>query len=266
MRTLLALMVLAVCSLGCSPSGSDPDQTKGIQWGGKNEAANEASYAGIRHFVNIENDEALALFELAVELDSSLFAPHTMLALMKRGEQSDYHKEMAKKFVGDKNEVSKMFVSMLDLAPDSTAAQARRDTWAKMHEAAPDGLFIHYMYARTRAVREDKGAARLAALDELIASAEQRKSNVMLAAAYNMKGYTLQQQGDLAGGTAAIEKYMELNPNGYNPLDSRAEFYLFAGDTAKAIALYKKVLDRHPSSISATLALRELEEGHDDDD
>lgn len=259
MRTLVVVLTIAACIQGCGPSGSDPGETKGIQWGGKVDAANEAAYAGIRHYVNIENDAAMALFELAVELDSSLFAPHAVLATMKRGDAREYHTQMAKKFVADKNEVSKMFVSLLDLPRDSTSVQTRRDLWTKMHEAAPEGLFIHFMYARSRPGDADNRAARLAAIDELIAAAEKQKSNAILAGAYNMKAYTLQAAGDIQAGVAAIEKSMEAYPNGYNPLDSRAEFYLFEGDTAQAISMYKKVLDRHPMSLSATMTLQDLE-------
>ena len=259
MRTLISVLVIAAIVQGCGPSGSSSDSGPGIQWRGKNEAANKAASAAIGHYVNIENDAALTLFEHAVALDSSLFAPHVMLAFMKRGEAREHHVQMAKKFVTDKNDVSKMFVSLLDLPRDSTAVQPRRDIWAKMHEAAPEGLFIHYMYARSRAGDGDNRAARLAAIDELIAAAEKRMSTSILAGAYNLKAYTLQAAGDIPGGVAAVEKSMALYPTGYNPLDSRAEFYLFEGDTTQAIAMYKEVLDRHPVSVSARMALQDLE-------
>ena len=259
MRITVLLLAAACCLAGCQSSTSEEPAGPGIQWMGKNEAANEAAAAGIRHFVNVEVDKAFTMFEHAVDLDSSLFAPHTMLALMADGEKREYHQKMAAQFVADKNEVSKMFVSLIDAPRDSIGARQNREVWAKMHEAAPDGLFIHYMYARTRTLRNDT-VARMAALDDLIVAAEKSsRGRSILAGALNLKGYMLQITGDLEGGTAAIERYLKEYPEGYNPLDSRAEFYLFAGDTANAIVWYKKVLERYPFSNSAIQALRELE-------
>jgi tetratricopeptide (TPR) repeat protein len=223
----------------------------GINWGGENDLANSLAFAGIDHSMNIEQQKAYVLFEKAVELDSSLFASHTALALLSRGEKRDHHKMMANKFVAGENETSKLFVSLLDIENDSTAADKRRAVWAKMHDLS-NGPFIHFRYALTRA----DSLEVIAELDKLEAFLTEQGWNT--AHVYNVRGYMYQLTGDLERGTREIEKYMELYPEGYNPLDSRAEFYLFAGDTTKAIEYYEKALNRFRYSISARNALDEL--------
>lgn len=101
--------------------------------------------------------------------------------------------------------------------------------------------------------------AVIAEADKLIAFAEENKMKSIAAATYNLKGYMLQRTGKLTEGIRAIEKYVELYPDRYNALDSRAEFYLFAGDTANAVVWYKKVLNVYPYSQSAQNKLKGLE-------
>lgn len=174
------------------------------------------------------------------------------MAMLNSGEKREYHKMMAKKFVEGKNEASKLFVSLLDIENDSTAREKRAAVWAKMHELS-NGPFIHFRYAQSRA-------------DTLEALQEMEKLEVQLneygmetAHIYNMKGYLKNLLGDLEGGTKDIEKYMALYPEGYNPLDSRAEFYLFAGDTSAAIGYYKKAQNKFRYASSARNRLVDLE-------
>ncbi|MFC2124047.1 hypothetical protein ACFLU5_04480 [Bacteroidota bacterium] len=54
------------------------------------------------------------------------------------------------------------------------------------------------------------------------------------------------------------ETKYRLYPNGYNPFDSRAEFYLIAGDTGGAISNYERVVNRFSYSTSAINRLRNL--------
>ena len=262
MKNLLIILSITTLLYSCDSQKSETTEEpsvvqNGIRWTGENPTANYLAINGINHYENIEFASAFTLWNHAVKADSSLFAPHTMLALMSRGEKSDYHKQMAKKFVVNENETSKLFVSLLDIPRDSTGRDAWRSTWAKMHELS-NGPFIHYMYARSLDIRTDT-AAVVAEFDKLIAFTEENKMKQTAAAAYNMKGYMLQRIGNLDEGTKAIENSMKLYPDGYNPIDSRAEFYLFAGDTTNAIAWYKKVLERYPYSQSAQNALKELE-------
>lgn len=230
--------------------------TNGIRWAGENETANYLATAAMNHFANIELAKAYTLWEHAVKQDSSLFAPHTMLSILSRGAKSDYHKEMAKKFVANENETSKLFVSLLDIPRDSTGREARRATWTKMHNLS-NGPFIHLMYLRSLDFNADPEGV-ISEADKLIAFAEENGMTAIAGATYNMKGYMLQRLGKLDEGTAAIEKYAELY-DGYNQLDSRAEFYLFAGDTTNAITWYKKVVERYPFSPAVTEKIERLE-------
>lgn len=145
---LLIVTLFYSCENKPSTSAANDVVQNGIRWNGQNEIANYLANSGMNHFVNIELENAYTVWSHAVKLDSSLFAPHTMLALMSRGAKRDYHTQMAKKFVVNENETSKLFVSLLDIPRDSTGREARRSAWAKMHELS-NGPFIHLMYVRS---------------------------------------------------------------------------------------------------------------------
>ena len=256
MKSIILIPLIAVFALSCQESGNISQEEPslfhdGINWQGDNEIANYLAIEGIGHWENIELEKAYVLYEKAVELDSSLFASHTAIGLLSSGEKRDYHKEMANKFVADENEASKLFVSLLDIENDSTAAEKRREVWTKMHELS-NGPFIHFRYALSRSDTLET----VEELDKLESFLDEIEWNT--AHLHNVKGYVLQSLGNLDRGTMEIEKYMELYPEGYNPLDSRAEFYLFAGDTVKAIEYYEKTVERFPYATSARNALNNL--------
>jgi tetratricopeptide (TPR) repeat protein len=254
---LLLIVLIAIYSISCQPAeNNEADEPSpfhdGINWGSDNEIAEYLSYEGIGYWMNIEREKTYTIFDEAVKLDSSLFACHTALSLLSRGDKREYHKEMAKKYVVGENEVSNLFVSLLDIPRDSTGREARRDTWAKMHELS-NGPFIHMRYAMSRAER----AETLAELDKLESILDELGFST--AHIYNIRGYVLNLEGELEKGTKAIEKYLEMRPDGYNALDSRAEFYLFAGDTTSAIEYYKKTVEQFPFAISARNTLSRLD-------
>ena len=258
MKSIILVVLVAISSIACQQTENTPEEEPslfhdGINWEGENEIANYLAIEGISHFMNIEQEKAYVLFEKSVELDSSLFASHTALGLLSRGEKRDYHKEMANKFVEGENEASQLFVSLLDIENDSTAAEKRREVWTKMHELS-NGPFIHFRYALSRSDTLE----RIEELDKLESFLDEIEWNT--AHIHNVKGYMLQLLGELDQGILEIEKYMELYPEGYNPLDSRAEFYLFAGDTAKAIEYYEKTVEKFRYATSARNALNDLSE------
>ena len=255
--TTLLVATLSILS-GCQiteKSTTDADFVyEGIRWTGNNETANYLALAGLRHYMNIEPGKAYNMSDHAVKLDSSLFASHALLALNTTGAKREYHKEMAEKYVQNENETSKLFVSLLDV--DDSTNREQRAIWSKMHKLS-NGPFIHYMYLRNNYLQEDADVT-LEGLDSLISFCLKNGLRINAAAAYNIKGYVLNDVGDLELGTEAIEKYRELYPEGHNPIDSRAEFYLFAGDTATAIAWYRKVLEQYPYYEPARVHLEEL--------
>ena len=256
MKSIILTTLVALFSFACQEaeniSQEEPSPFHdGINWQGDNEIANYLAMQGIWHYMNVEREKAYVLFEKAVQLDSSLFASHTALALLSEGEKKDYHKKMANKFVVDENETSQLFVSLLDIDNDSTAREKRGPIWAKMHELS-NGPFIHFQYAITRSDTLEI-IPELDKLESFLVEIEFNTAHI-----HNNKGYVLQSLGELDQGTTEIEKYMELYPEGYNPLDSRAEFYLFAGDTVKAIEYYEKTFEKFPYATSARNALNNL--------
>lgn len=228
----------------------------GIRWQGNNPIANQMAMMGLNRYITYENNHAFIMSEAAVHQDSSLFASHALLALLGEGERKEYHKMMANRFVEKENETSRLFVSLLsfDNSNDSTREE-RRKIWTKMHELS-NGPFIHYMYIRYMA---GDNLEKIAELKNLIDFCQENDFNYTAAAAYNMMAYLLNREGDLAAGIKAIDQSMNLHPFGYNPIDSRAEFYLYEGDTLKAINTYQKVLEKYPYASYAKAQLEILE-------
>jgi len=239
----------ALVLLGCQTaekSNSEIENTiieNGIRWVGENEVANHMALIGLNRYITYENNHAFIMSEAAVNLDTTLFASHVILGFLSEGNRKDYHSRMAKKFAGNENETSKLFVSLLDYDDKNDSLRtSRREIWTKMHELS-NGPFIHYMFIR---FMEGDDATKIKELDKLIAFCEENQFNYTATAANNYKGYLLMFEGDLESGTSAIDKCVELHPDGYNPYDSRAEFYLYAGDTINSIKWYKKALEKFP--------------------
>lgn len=226
-----------------------------IEWRGNDTIANAMVWRGIDHLVNIEREKAYTFLEAAVAKDPTLFAPHVALANMSWGDKRAKHTEEAKRLVEGKNEVSKMYVSLLDIdrkAPD--AADQWRDTWAKIYELAYDGSFVNYNYARSRKDPKD----RIAELEKLAGKLESAGRNS--GHVHNILGYTYYAEGDKEKAKAHLDKYMELRPDSYNAYDSMAEYFLNEGDMENALAYYKKTRMHFPGAINAENKIKEIEE------
>ncbi|MBT8235121.1 MAG: tetratricopeptide repeat protein [Bacteroidia bacterium] len=234
-----------------------------IEWTGDDEIANALVGAGIDCAMNIEFEKAYTFFDAAVQKDPTLFAPHVMLRNFSNGEKRAYHKEQAQKLVEGKNEVSKLFVSLMDIKwkdNEDNARKERNETWAKMHELAYDGAFVHFRYAQTL---EDENA-RIAEFEKLIAKNEANERST--GHIHNLLGYTHYGMGNKEKAKEHFKKYVELRPNGYNAYDSMAEFYMNEGNNEKAIKYYKKALMHYPGANNAREKLEELEKKVADSD
>ena len=226
-----------------------------IEWRGSDTIANALVWRGMDHLMNVEREKAYTFLEAAVTQDPSLFAPHVVLANMSWGDKREHHIAEAKRLVEGKNEVSKLFVSLLDVdRKASDAADQRRAIWKKMHELAYDGSFVHFTYART--LQDPK--EQIAELEKLAAKLEERGRNT--GHIHNILGYAYHAEGDKAKAKAHFEKYLELRPDGYNAYDSMAEHHYNEGDMENALAYYKKARMHYPAAVSATNKIREIEE------
>lgn len=226
-----------------------------IQWTGDDEIANALVGAGIDHAMNIEFEKAYTFFDAAVAKDPTLFAPHVMLRNFSKGEKRAYHKEQAQKLVEGKNEVSKLYVSLMDIKwkdNEENAKMQRDEIWKKMHELAFDGKFVHFRYIQT--IKDEN--ARIAEYEKLAAKLEETDRNS--GHVHNMLGYTHYAMGNKDKAKAHFEKYVELRPNGYNAYDSMAEFYMNEGDNENAMKYYKKALMHYPAANNAKEKLEEL--------
>ncbi|MGB5369704.1 MAG: hypothetical protein WBN18_04685, partial [Flavobacteriaceae bacterium] len=116
---------------------SQQSESQYIEWRGNDTIANAMVWQGIGHYMNIENEKAFTFFDAAVTEDPTLFAPRVVLALLSNGDMRANHKAEAKKLVEGKNEVSKLFVSLLDIDRETeNAGDVWRATWKKMYELA----------------------------------------------------------------------------------------------------------------------------------
>ena len=250
MRYLIVLMFLPLSII------AQKVESQYIQWMGDDEIANAMVKAGIDHAMNIEFEKAYAFMDAAVKQDPTLFAPHKLLANWSKGDKRAYHKEQAKKLVEGKNEVSQLYVSLLDIKwkdNEEMAKKQRAETWKKMHELAYDGRFVHFRYAMTI---EDENA-RIAELEKLAAMNEASESAT--GHIHNILGYTHYGLGNKEKAKEHFKKYVELRPDGYNSYDSMAEFYMNEGDNEMAMKYYKKAVMKYPAAQNAKEKLKELE-------
>ena len=239
------------------PAGlfSQKAESQYIQWRGNDTIANAMVWRGIDHLMNVELEKAYTFFDAAVAQDPSLFAPHVVLANLSGGDKREHHVAEAKKLVEGKNEVSKLYVSLLDIDwKQDDAADKRRATWAKMFELAYDGAFVNFNYAMSREDVKD----RIMELNKLAGKLESNDRNS--GHVHNILGYMYYAEGDKDKAKAHLDKYLELRPNGYNAYDSMGEFYFNEGDMENALTYYKKARMHYPASRSASDKIKEIEE------
>jgi hypothetical protein len=76
--------------------------------------------------------------------------------------------------------------------------------------------------------------------------------------AINRRGYQLLRSGDVKAAIAVFQQNVAEHPGSANVYDSLGEAYVAAGDTAQAVASYRKALEINPKSKSARYALERL--------
>ena len=173
MKKIVSFIVLTLLIFSCQQNNpKESTANTGIMWFNDNPNHTEIIIEGIRHFENIEFEKAYVYFEKAVRLDSTLFAPHVMLASLSRpnSAQQEYHYEKAKELVMDKNENSKRFVSLLDFKNDfgkrsMMGRGEKMKIWDDMIKDAPNGPFIQFYHAWSRSTIEE----RIKAMENLLA-------------------------------------------------------------------------------------------------
>ena len=250
-KLFVALLPLLFLSVSVH---SQQSESLYIEWFGEDTIANTMIWHGIDYAMNIENEKAVTMLEAGLKHDPSLFAPHVQLAMLSGGEKRAQHKAMAKKLVVGKNEVSKLFVSLLDIdwaTPD--AGDQWRSTWKKMFVLAYDGGYVHFRYAMSLQDPDE----RRSEFEKLFAKNE--AAGMEIGHIHNLLGYGYYTQGDKEKAKMHFEKYLELRPDGYNAYDSMAEFYRNEGDLEKSLEYYEKARNHYGGAINARTAIEELE-------
>lgn len=254
MNKYFTLLIITILFYSCQQSNiEETTPNTGIMWFNDNPFHRDIIIEGIRHFENIEFEKAFVYFEKAVKLDSTLFAPHVMLASLARpnSEQQEYHYERAKKLVQDKNENSKRFVSLLDIKNESGKRNMlgrgeKTKIWDEMINDAPNGPFIQVYHAWSRNTLEE----RIEALENLLRKRKE-SGDTNIGHILNVLGYSYMQSGELDKAKSFFEEYIESYPSGYNPYDSMGEFYFLQEDYENAKLYYEKALDNYPAANSA---------------
>jgi Tfp pilus assembly protein PilF len=255
-KLIPTILVVTVLIISCNNT-SDSTEGKYIEWEGENEVANAMVGKGIRHFNNAEWEKAYSFFTGSLEVDSSLFASHVVLAwLTPDGEADEMHKSKARELVKGKNENSNLMVSLLDinLPAGEERTEKRHEIWSKMHEIEPDGKFIHFFYARTMPTAR-KRINEMEVLLEENKEAGRAYSHIL-----NILGYLHYGEDEKAAATSYFDKYLEAYPEGYNPHDSMGEFYFNEKEYETALKYYENALDKFPYSVSATNKVKEINE------
>lgn len=277
MKKIFLLLIALV--IGCETTQNrdnanwDFDSSTGdyIQWQSDNDFANEMTNAAMVHLYNVEYEKAKVFFEKALEYDSSLFGPHVVLAgLSPEGsDKSEMHIKKAKENVADKNETSKIFVSLLDLPRQSRwwplLGPGTHEKWSEMRSVEPKGKLIHYYYSFTIPGVENKIKEAESLLSELKDGIGDSESlavsgdhSYMIAPTTNLLGYFYYNLGNKEKSKSLFEEYLELYPNGYNSYDSMGEFYYNEGDLESAKNYYNKAVENFFAASSANGKLREL--------
>jgi len=261
MKKILFLVSILLFSCQDKSNEVDPKPT-GIMWFNDSPSDRDIVIEGIRHFQHIEFEKAHVYFEKAVKLDSTLFAPHVMLASLSRpnSPQQEYHYNMAKELVKDKNENSKRFVSLLD-RPNKNGNRTifgrgdKSKVWDLMIADAPTGPFIQFYHAWSRNDLDN----RIKTLENLrearVSEGEADNGHIT-----NFLGYSYVQAEQLDKAKSAFEDYIAKNPERYNSYDSLGEFYLNQKDYENAKEYYQKALNTYPGANSARQKLMSINE------
>jgi len=262
MKKIYLFITVATLAFSCNEISKTKEVNENsnnyIQWSNGNELHDEMIWSGINHFLNIEREKAFVFFEKAVKIDSTSFAAHVMLSTLSLpdSEQQELHYQLAKTYSKNKNENSKRFVTLLDIKSENGnrgiwgSTKEKNEIWEKMYESEPRGGFIQFH----RAISNPSLTERIGYLEE-VKKAWGEPNN---AAVINYLGYLYYQNGDKEKSEESFKKYLELYPEGYNSLDSMAEFYMFEKNYDEAKKYYEMVLNVFPYSNSARSSLNEI--------
>lgn len=253
MRHVSVLFVLAMILPAFTPVlQAQESESQYIEWTGENESANTLVSHGIWFMMNFENEKAVAMFQSALHEDPDLFAPHVVLSFMGTGDAAEAHAAKAKELVEGKNEVSQLFVTMLDIEDGDNEAGSK--VWADMAELAPDGNFVQFFYALTR---EDQAETKTI-LEGLIAKMEEGSGNS--APMHNILGYFAMESGDMETAKKHFDTYVSMYSGGYNPHDSMGDYYKAAGDNEQAMASYAMAIENYSGASGSIAKMKALKE------
>jgi tetratricopeptide (TPR) repeat protein len=237
--------ILAVLCMVCI-TATGYSQKKTMTWTTKSKAAHELAVSGVKHFMNVESEQAYADFSDALKLDPDFTVVLAFMTNMTRGEMRKKYEERTLKSATNKTEGEKLFASIQD---STKTPQERRDIWAKLYTMFPDGAMLGHFNVQSRATPEE----RFTAAQEYIAKFPEE------AAMHNtIAYYYLLNKKDNAMAKQHLEKYMSLYPEGANPYDSMGELYLNTGDTANAKKYYSLALEKYPFMNSSVNAMQKI--------
>jgi len=221
-------------------------KSKTMTWTTRSAEAKTLAANGVKHFRNIEMEQAYHDLSAALKLDPGFTVALVFMANLTRGEIRKSYVARAIKSTANKTAGEKLFASTLD---EKNTQETNRDIWAKLYSMYPDGAMIANYYVVTRATPEE----RFAAAKEYIQKFPKEP------AMYNVIAYYyLQDKKDNDKAKESFEKYLSLYPDGYNPYDSMGEFYVTTGDAVNGEKYYRLALEKYPFATSSLNALQKI--------
>ncbi|MEJ2338180.1 MAG: tetratricopeptide repeat protein [Gemmatimonadales bacterium] len=187
-------------------------------------------------------EEARAHYERAIQLDSTFALAHLRLAHREAdaGNQATALRELqlARRNLVAASERDRLLVDALVALRAQEDRETARSKLRELVDKYPDdkeGRFWLWLLS--------EGEERRQLIEEAI------RLDPYYATAYNYLAYYLADRGEFEAADSVIARYVELEPDEPNPLDSRGEIYERAGDNAKARDSYRKALEIEPTFV-----------------
>lgn len=221
-------------------------KTQTMTWTTRSAEAKALAASGVKHFMNIEMEQAYHDLLAALKLDPGFTVALVFMTNLTRGEARKSYLNKAVKSAANKTAGEKLLSSTLD---EKNTQEMNNDTWAKLHSTYPDDAMIANYYVLTRATPDE----RFVAAEEYIQKFPKEP------AMYNIIAYYyLQDKNDNDKAKENFEKYISLYPGGYNPYDSMGEFYVTMGDVENGEKYYRLALEKYPFATSSLNALQKI--------
>ncbi|NOR54115.1 MAG: tetratricopeptide repeat protein, partial [Candidatus Aminicenantes bacterium] len=198
---------------------------------------------GINELTKLYFEDALKLFEKAVELDPTFAVAHLFLGVSHEGSGNTKGRneafENAKKYSAKTSDKERLWIESIYANYIGRDREKAVDILEQLVEKYPrEDIFHHDLGNLYRVGREYKKAI------EEFTKALELDPNFGLV--MNHMAYTYSAMEEYEKAIEYLQKYSSLSPEDANPLDSMGEIYLIMGNLDESIAKYKEASEKKP--------------------